>query len=217
MAEINIEPKKKGMNWLWILGIAVLAGLVIWLLAGRKDTKETVATATEQVGAAGAGAASATNDANTEDSWRNIDMNAPVVTLPEVTVGAPDFEARGNDQYTIYSLGENLLFETDKATLSPQAEQNLQQIAGSLKQRYAQGQVRVYGHADARADASYNKELSEQRAEAVRQWLVSNAGIDASKISVQPMGESDPAASNETKSGQKQNRRVEIVAMNGNQ
>lgn len=213
MAEINIEPKKKGMNWLWILGIAALAGLVIWLVAGNNKDKETVATnTTEQVAAA-----PATNDANTEDNWRNIDMNAPVVTLPEVTVGAPDFEARGNDQYTIYSLGENLLFETDKATLSTNAEQNLQQIAGSLKQRYAQGQVRIYGHADARADANYNKELSEQRAEAVKNWLVSNAGIDASRVSVQPMGESDPVASNQTKSGQKQNRRVEIVAMNANQ
>ncbi len=215
MAEINIEPKKKGTNWLMILGIAALAGLLLWFLVGNRKDKETVATnATEQVGA---GAASATNDANTEDSWRNIDMNAPVVTLPEVTVNSPDFEARGNDQYTIYSLGENLLFETDKATLSSTAEQNLQQIAGSLKQRYAQGQVRIYGHADARADASYNKELSEQRAEAVKNWLVTNAGVDASRISVQPMGESDPVASNETKSGQKQNRRVEIVAMNGNQ
>jgi outer membrane protein OmpA-like peptidoglycan-associated protein len=114
-------------------------------------------------------------------------------------------------------MGENLLFDTDKATLRPDAEQNLQQIAGSLKQRYAGGQVRIYGHTDARADASYNKELSEQRAEAVKNWLVSNAGVDASRISIQPMGESDPVASNQTKSGQQQNRRVEIVAMNGNQ
>ena len=213
MAEINIEPKeKKGPNWLWILGIALLAGLVIWLLAGRNNERETVATQTEQVGA---GAGATTNDANTaEASWRNIDMNAPVVKHPEINISSPDFETRGNDMYTIYSLGESLLFDTDKATLRSDAKQNLDQIAASLKQRYNEGQVRIYGHADATADASHNRELSEQRAEAVKNWLTSNAGIDASRISIQPMGESDPAASNQTEKGRQMNRRVEIVAMN---
>jgi outer membrane protein OmpA-like peptidoglycan-associated protein len=211
MAEINIEPKeKKGPNWLWILGIALLAGLVIWLLAGRNNKRDTVATTTEQVGAA----TGMSNDANSEDNWRNIDLNAPVVDRSEIKISSPDFETRGNDQYTIYSMGENLLFDTDKATLRSDAKNNLDQIAASLKQRYNQGQVRIYGHADATAGASYNRELSEQRAEAVKNWLTSNANIDASRISIQPMGESAPVASNQTEKGRQMNRRVEIVAMN---
>lgn len=213
MAEINIEPRdnKKGFNWLWILGIIALIGIVAWLFAGKRDNNEnTVATrTTEEVGAV-VGA----NDANAEDMWRDVDLNVPKINHPEINISSPDFEVRGNEKYSVYSLGENLLFETGKATLSSDAKQNMDQIAASLKQRYNQGQVRIYGHADARDDAAENQKLSEERAEAVKNWLVSNAGIDASRISIHPMGESDPVASNQTKSGQQQNRRVEIVAMN---
>lgn len=213
MAEINIEPKKKGPNWLWILGIAALLGVVIWLLAGnRNDNESTVATTnTEAVGAGGT-----SNDANTntEDSWRAVDFNAPKVQREEITISSPDFELRGNDQYTIYSMGEALLFDTDQAALRADAKENLEQITASLKQRYQEGQVRIYGHADARDDAADNQQLSEQRAQAVKEWLVSNGGIEESRISIHPMGESAPVASNQTKSGQQQNRRVEIVAMN---
>jgi outer membrane protein OmpA-like peptidoglycan-associated protein len=213
MAEINIEPRgnKKGFNWLWILGIIALIGVVAWLFAGKRDNNEsTVATrTTEEVGAV-VGA----NDANAEDMWRDVDLNVPKINHPEINISSSDFEVRGNEKYSVYSLGENLLFETDKATLSSDAKQNLDQIAASLKQRYNQGQVRIYGHADARDDAADNQKLSEERAAAVKNWLVSNANIDASRISIHPMGESDPVASNQTKSGQQQNRRVEIVAMN---
>jgi outer membrane protein OmpA-like peptidoglycan-associated protein len=211
MAEINIEPKKKGPNWLWILGLVALIGIVAWLLAGRNNNNEnTVATSTrEEVSAVGTG-----NDANTGDMWRNIDLNAPVVQYPELTLSSPDFEVRGTETYSIYSLGENLLFDTDQATLRTEARQNLEQIAASLKQRYNGGQIRIYGHADARADASYNQQLSEQRAEAVKNWLVSNGNIDSANISIEPMGESAPVASNQTPQGRQMNRRVEIVAIN---
>jgi outer membrane protein OmpA-like peptidoglycan-associated protein len=216
MAEINIEPKDKGkgFNWLWILGILALIGIVAWLFAGNKnETENNVATTntTEQVGT---GAAVGANDANTDDMWRDVDLNVPTVSYPELNISSSDFEVRGNDKYSVYSLGENLLFDTDKATLSASSKQNLDQIAASLKQRYEQGNIRIYGHADARDDASYNKQLSQERAESVKNWLVSNANIDASRISIHPMGESDPVASNQTKEGMKKNRRVEIVAMN---
>jgi len=211
MAEINIEPKKKGPNWLWILGVLAVIGIVAWLFAGnKKDDEGTVATrTTEEVGVV-----TGSNDANTDDMWRDVDLDAPKVNHPEISLSSPDFEVRGTDKYSVYSLGENLIFDTDKATLRSDAKQNLDQIATSLKQRYDQGQIRIYGHADARADASHNQELSQQRAEAVKNWLVSNANIDASRISIHPMGESDPVASNETQQGQQMNRRVEIVAMN---
>lgn len=211
MAEINIEPKKKGPNWLWILGALALIGVIAWLFAGNKnDDDSTVATSTTEQVAVGTSA----NDANTDEVWRDVDLNVPKVDYPEMNISSPDFEVRGTDKYAVYSLGENLLFETDKATLSSDAKQNMDQIAASLKQRYNEGQVRIYGHADARANEEHNEELSQQRAEAVKNWLVSNAGIDASRITIHPMGESAPVASNNTQQGQQMNRRVEIVAMN---
>jgi outer membrane protein OmpA-like peptidoglycan-associated protein len=129
-------------------------------------------------------------------------------------ISSPDFETRGNDNYTVYSLGENLLFDTDKAELSAGAKDNLQQIVASINQRYANGNIRLYGFTDATAGKEYNKELSEKRAENVKNWLTQSGNIDASRISVHPMGEANPEASNQTEEGRQQNRRVEIVAMN---
>lgn len=222
MAEIEIKPKEKGgFNWLWLLAIAVLAGLVIWLLTRNKDTDANMASAGNKVETAAGAAADKVKDAGegvaaeAEDAWQSIDLNAPKVERPELKISSPNFETRGTDNYTIYSVGEELLFDTDKADLRSDAKENLQQVAASIQQRYNNGQIRIYGFTDATAGQQYNKELSEQRAENVKNWLVQNGNVDASRISIHPMGESNPEASNQTESGRQQNRRVEIVAMNG--
>jgi hypothetical protein len=63
--------------------------------------------------------------------------------------------------------------------------------------------------------AGSNKELAEQRAEAVRAWLAKNGNMSEGNISVHPVGESQPTASNATEQGRQKNRRVEIVAGGG--
>lgn len=159
------------------------------------------------------------NDVNAESGgdnmntniWKDVDLDVPSIRFPEIS--SPDLTLRGNDRYTVYSLGENILFDSDKATLRPQAEDKLKQISASLKQRYENGQIRIYGYTDAEDSKTYNKELSEQRAQAVKQWLTKN-GVEESRISIHPMGESKPIRSNATEAGKEQNRRVEIVAMN---
>ncbi len=148
------------------------------------------------------------------DSWNRVDFNAPVVERPELKIKDAGFSVRGNDDYTIYSFEDKLLFDTDKAALRTAARQNLQQIAASLKQRYPEGKIRIYGHTDSTAGKAYNKELSEERAQNVKNWLVENGQIDASRISIHPMGQTDPVASNQTAKGRQMNRRVEIVGMN---
>lgn len=221
MAEIEIKPKEKGgFNWMWLLAIAALAGLVIWLVTRNKDTENTVADAGNKIENTAAGAAGAVKEAGEDvaaearDAWESVDLNAPKVERPELKISSPDFETRGNDNYTVYSLGEKLLFDTDQAELSADAKENLQQVVASINQRYANGNIRLYGFTDATAGKEYNKELSEKRAENVKNWLTQNGNIDASRISVHPMGEANPEASNQTESGRQQNRRVEIVAMN---
>ena len=67
------------------------------------------------------------------------------------------------------------------------------------------------GFADSRGDKSYNKELSEKRAEAVKNYLMNNGKIAADRVSVEPMGETMPVASNATAAGRQENRRVEIA------
>ena len=132
------------------------------------------------------------------------DVKLPEVNLPGVTV-------RGNEDYQIYGLEEKVLFDTDKSTIKPSAAEALKQISASITKRYAGKDVRVLGFADARGDKSYNRELSQQRAEAVKNYLVATDKLPADHLSTEAFGESAPAASNATPAGRQENRRVEIA------
>jgi outer membrane protein OmpA-like peptidoglycan-associated protein len=211
MAELNVEPKQNKPWWLWLLLglIAVLA--LIFLLRGCDDDRDM-----ETDGTTTATTAGATTDRRTtgEGDWNNINRNVPVATYQEIT--DRDVTVRGNEDYAIYTMDEAILFDTDSDQLRPGADQKLQQVAQSLNQRYANGQVRIYGYTDARGSADYNEQLAEERAESVRNWLTQQGNISNDRISLHPVGEADPAATNETAQGRQQNRRVEIVARRAN-
>jgi outer membrane protein OmpA-like peptidoglycan-associated protein len=172
----------------------------------QEATADTAVVYRDGKTAADAAAGSANAADNTWDLTKAklADVKFKEITRPGVTV-------RGDDTYNVYSVDEKVLFDTDKATIKPDAAETLKQITASIGQRYANSQVRVMGFADSRGDKDYNKELSGQRAEAVKNYLVADGKIDASRVSVEPMGEAAPAASNATAAGRKENRRVEIA------
>jgi outer membrane protein OmpA-like peptidoglycan-associated protein len=72
--------------------------------------------------------------------------------------------------------------------------------------------IEVIGHTDDVGDDDYNMELSEQRAESVRNYLI-GAGVDGSKMVTVGAGESMPIASNKTDEGRAENRRVEVMVL----
>ena len=207
MAELHVEPKKKTNILPWILLALGLAAL-IWFLTRDKGDETAAATTTDTTATTPTTNTSTSNNAARAD-WSGIDFNAPAANYEEIT--DRNINVRGNENYGIYGVGENILFDEGKATLRSDAEANLKQIVGSIGKRYNGGEVRVYGFTDAQGSASANKDLAQQRAEAVRTWLQSN-GIGADKISVNAVGESQPVANNSTEEGRQQNRRVEIVA-----
>jgi len=149
--------------------------------------------------------------AKAEDAWAAVDWNSPVLKYDDVK--NKDISVRGNDNYGIYSLGENVLFETGKADIKKGAENNLMEVVSSINQHYGNGKVKVYGYTDATGSADANATLSRQRAEAVKSWLVSNGKMEEGRISMYAEGESHPAATNDNAAGREQNRRVEIAAM----
>ena len=212
MAELNVEPKKNRPWWLWLLLCLLGLLLLIFLVRGcdddadrNVDTDATTATT----------AATETERRTTSDAdWNSIDRNAPVATYQEIT--DRDVTVRGNDEYAIYSLDETILFDTDSKEIRSGAAPKLEQVAKSLNQRYSNGAVRVYGYTDTQGSKDYNEQLAEERAEAVRNWLTKNGDISDDRISVHPVGEADPVATNQTAEGRQQNRRVEIVAKRGN-
>jgi outer membrane protein OmpA-like peptidoglycan-associated protein len=102
-----------------------------------------------------------------------------------------------------------ILFDVGRSALKAGSQVSLERIAGVLTQ-YPQHQILVEGHTDATGSDELNLQLSRDRANSVRSALVAS-GVDASKITAEGYGESRPVASNDTREGRQQNRRVEIV------
>ncbi|MCS3904275.1 OOP family OmpA-OmpF porin [Methylohalomonas lacus] len=109
---------------------------------------------------------------------------------------------------TLFTL-EGVNFAFDSAKLRPEAEQQLQKGVRKLRDNRS-ANVDVIGHTDSTGPASYNQGLSQRRAQAVADYLTNN-GVDASRLTVKGRGENDPIASNDTREGRAQNRRVELV------
>ncbi len=204
MAELNVQPKKKSILP-WILLLLGIIALLIFLVRGCNHTDSATTNSDSTTTAATRPAVA--ND--TSNNWNDVDFNAPAATYGEIT--DTNINVRGNNNYGIYSLGENILFDEGKSTIRPNAEKNLKQIAASIAQRYNGGRVRIYGYTDSIGSSGANKDLAQQRAQAVSDWLTSNGNISKDKISLNAVGDKQPVASNATSEGRKLNRRVEIV------
>jgi outer membrane protein OmpA-like peptidoglycan-associated protein len=104
---------------------------------------------------------------------------------------------------------EGVFFNFDKATLKPEGRTKLDEAVTMLN-RYADVNVEIQGHTDSLGTAEYNMGLSERRAKAVREYLVSK-GISPSRMTTRGVGETEPIADNGTKAGRAQNRRVVLI------
>ncbi len=107
------------------------------------------------------------------------------------------------------TLNGAVLFEVGKAQLMTVAEQRLDQVAEVLLAERG-AEIVVLGHTDSQGSDEDNRQLSRDRANAVRTYLLTK-GIAADRITAEGMGESQPVASNDTPEGRANNRRVEIV------
>jgi len=109
---------------------------------------------------------------------------------------------------------ETIHFDSGSARLSNIAKAKLDEVALRLKQE-SSAQAIVIGYTDSQGGASANQRLALARAEAAKQYLVSRHGIDAARITVESRGEDDPAATNDTSAGRKENRRTVIIVRIG--
>ncbi len=106
---------------------------------------------------------------------------------------------------------ESITFDTDSADIKPQFQGPLANIAESVRQ-YPNTVVRVEGHTDSTGSASYNQNLSLNRAESVTSYLA-REGVDPARMQAVGYGFSRPIATNDTPEGRAQNRRVEILIL----
>jgi outer membrane protein OmpA-like peptidoglycan-associated protein len=99
-------------------------------------------------------------------------------------------------------------FDFDRAEIRPDARPILDQAAQRLRQCSGE-RLQVEGHTDSIGADAYNQDLSERRARAVRDYLVSK-GVNGGRISSAGFGESRPISTNDTPEGRFLNRRVEV-------
>lgn len=105
-----------------------------------------------------------------------------------------------------------ILFATGSATLEPESTPTLKEI-GDMLQQHPDLKLTIEGHTDNVGDAAANQTLSDQRAAAVKQYLVANYQIADARLATKGFGATKPVAPNTTDAGRAQNRRVELVKM----
>jgi len=118
-------------------------------------------------------------------------------------------KASDTERGLVMTLQEGVLFEYDKAELKAGAMRSLEPLITFLRE-HPDRTLLIEGHTDSTGSDSYNSDLSQRRAEAVRGFLASN-GVNADRIVARGYGESYPVTTNATEAGRQQNRRVEVV------
>ena len=109
------------------------------------------------------------------------------------------------------TMQEDVLFATDSDVLRPMAIERLRPLAGYLRANPGV-RVAIDGHTDSRGTDAHNQDLSERRAQSVREAL-DEMGVTRARFRVAGHGESSPVASNATAAGMRLNRRVEVTLL----
>jgi photosystem I P700 chlorophyll a apoprotein A2 len=151
---------------------------------------------------------------------RNALAHAKVLDIVGVTMGIDatlkDLGAKVTDREIHVDLAADVLFDFDKFTLRPAANETLKKV-GQVVASYPDAPLLIEGYTDGKGTHDYNIKLSQNRAAAVKKWLVDNAQIKASRISTKGLGEAKPVAPNrkpdgsDDPEGRQENRRVELT------
>ena len=120
----------------------------------------------------------------------------------------PDANVQQQGETLMVAFPGDVLFDTGSSSLAPGAFSRLDQLAATLG-RYPDTDVIIKGHTDGAGTETANQTLSEQRADAVRRYLIGK-GVSPARMTSVGFGESMPLATNSTPEGRQQNRRVEI-------
>ncbi|MDG5490965.1 OmpA family protein [Psychroserpens sp. SPM9] len=122
--------------------------------------------------------------------------------------GCPEVKPTEEVMKQLNEYARTILFDTGKASFKQESMEVLAAMTAIFKE-YPQADFSIDGHTDSVGSKSTNQLLSERRANAVRDYLIAN-GISAERLTANGFGEDYPIASNKTRNGRKNNRRVEV-------
>jgi len=117
-----------------------------------------------------------------------------------------DVEIQGNE----LKLKKQIHFEIDAATISLDSTALLEEIADTMNRNPCVRRVEIQGHTDNSGSKEHNKVLSDQRANAVREWLVTHS-VESGRLTAQGYGQDRPISPNITPAGKERNRRVQFI------
>jgi outer membrane protein OmpA-like peptidoglycan-associated protein len=141
------------------------------------------------------------NDGATDDN------DAYYIGAIRLAIGAPDTRNKLITEGKFVTRG--ILFDVNSDKIKPESYGALKDIANVLTEN-GEVKVQIIGHTDSDGDDAKNMELSKKRAEAVKQALIKQFGIDGSRLTTDGKGESQPSDNNTSPEGKANNRRVEL-------
>lgn len=136
-------------------------------------------------------------------------MEQQEAALQQAVAGVEGASVQRSANTIALTFKSDVLFDVNSATLKPGAYDEINRVSNVLNQ-YPQTNLLIAGHTDSTGSESYNQQLSERRAEAVKNALVGN-GVSPMRMRTIGYGESRPIADNNTDFGRQLNRRVEIT------
>ncbi|HET9025599.1 MAG TPA: OmpA family protein [Burkholderiaceae bacterium] len=176
-------------------GMGAAAGAAVGAIAGGSDHRGTGAAIGAAIGALGGYVWSQRMENQRKD-------------IETATQGTGVEVQKTQDNRLKVMIPGDISFDPGRADIKPNFRPVLDQFAQSLVQNPG-SVIQIVGHTDASGNDAANVQLSRERANATRDYLVSR-GVTANRITTDGRGEREPLASNDTESGRARNRRVEI-------
>ncbi len=153
-------------------------------------------------------------DSSTSRGIRPVGTAAPAEKTKSSVRTSYGAATHGTDSGSAHaSIGVPILFDVNSATIKPESQATLKEIAEALRSPNLKGaKILLEGHTDASGRPEANLELSQQRADAVRDYLVSTGGVPPEQLSTIGKGQTEPA--NPENPLAPENRRVVLVNLN---
>jgi outer membrane protein OmpA-like peptidoglycan-associated protein len=186
------EPATRSRGWLWLIPLLLIPALLYW---GYRARHPVVPTLTD------------ISDFVTRTLPSGLSLSIPENGMEARLLAFVQDPTKTVDQVTWFDF-DRLRFNTDSATLRPESQEQLGNIAAILK-AYPNVSIKVGGYTDNTGDSRHNLELSQDRANGVVSELVA-LGISPNRLEAQGYGDQFPVGDNSTPEGRAKNRRISM-------